>query len=402
MNKKSNASDSIQLFHPFAGSDFLPSKKVLPLKYNILNMRVSQHGIGTGNWTNSLISGLRQLRIPNLESIIGTVDAPTRPKFLTKPKRQASNNDTEYDPLVSDRCIRAIEVIKSCDPNHCAAITVNTSYALDPEAALEALLHDSIQLDNFTRRRFDKPAFIFIPEVEIKKVKDVDPSRYADSRWKHELDPEQLIYLIHFHGGIYVSGHSPSDIESAFRLTPSGRRSKLYCGTNQVRATHFHQESEVSKTQGLAGFINYAYKCFYRPTNKIKMLDGAASWLWLTDQIVSDPRLIRIGGIRKIDSQQSISTGDQPSLETNVDSSVNLDDQSIGYTSNSNQPSTHQLHKKWFVTNDSSYAYYLNCLSLTIWNEIKNAVIKKIGRVTRFRSFLDPKFRKIVAWIRGP
>jgi len=289
-----------------------PDQTIRPLQYNARNRRLGKQRLGGNKWLAYIIDHMRDMDYAELRSIIGTTGSPVIPEFISRRQKQAVSLRKGASPTVSapserpgcpqrlrDRAQGVADLIRDCDRRWTAAVTVNTSYALTKEQAIEAFYKDAKRLEQFIRRRFPDAIFVLEPEFDQKLVKDVQRDRYAKANWKLGLDPNQQIYTIHFHGVIYAPGLKPKQIGQMFKLTANGKRSRFYSGATQVRALPLYEETGTDDKPDVYNFLLYAEKCHYRPPVMKRMLEGAAEWLWLTDKIQTDPQLIILGGTRK-------------------------------------------------------------------------------------------------------
>jgi hypothetical protein len=176
-------------------------------------------------------------------------------------------------------------------------LTVVTTPALSRQAALTAIAEDGKKLAAHIERRFPKAIYILVPEVDILLAKNVSASLFADARWKKGLGRHQIIYKVHFHNIICVPSMTTAEVQSAFYVTPTGKRSKNYAGANQVRALEIsNEESDTTKGSDIYNCFGYATKGHFRPPVMDAMSECFAEWLLLTDEISSNQKLIVTGG----------------------------------------------------------------------------------------------------------
>lgn len=298
--------------------------------------------------------------------------------------------------------------MRTCDHQWCSALTVNTSYALSREEALEAFRVDAKRLAQFIRRRFPDAIFVLEPEFDQKLVKDVQCDRYANANWKAGLDPQQQVYTVHFHGVIYVPGMKPEEVELAFERTANGKRSRHYGGASQVRALPMELEPETD-IPDVENFLRYAEKCHFRPPVLERMLEGAAEWFWLTDKIQSDSSLIVLGGTRKpvqiycSECKTKFAKHTACKCDSNITSKrVLINTDSNASCSKSYVISIYKFIQNLTIPNVLNISFSLNCPTLTPDTTTIKPTDKKYRRSFGPFAKLAAKVRKIFAPPRGP
>ncbi len=256
-----------------------------PLAFNIANMRLAQHKIGTEAWWRSFWLQMTALGYRELEGLLSAPEGASQLRAAIETKGHLSTT----------RVKRASAKLLECPSQDVSFVTVITDIARTKEEALALLKSTGDQLDRFIRRRFPKAIWLMIPEVDTLLADDIADGLVVHSGWRTGLRGDRRVYKVHFHGMIYVPGMTQKQVERAFRFGRSGKRLKRYSGHNQVRAKEMN--ADANGAPDVEGIKGYATKCHYRPPVKSRMLEGAAEWVWLTYHILSDDKLIKIGGV---------------------------------------------------------------------------------------------------------
>ena len=288
------------------GPRLTPRRRITSLQFNILNMRIKQHAIGSPKWWKSLISGMVKLGCEELADIPFSYGKPT---FLRRkgvdwhdlwyktgkdnPKRKRRGEP----PRFSRRVTKAVNTLRETPKGRVAFLTTINAIGLSAWEALDLVGSEGRRLESFIRRRFPHAVFVLFPEVDLLLAKNVKTDLLPDRSWRRNTPDNHVVYKIHLHGLISVPGMTPPEVERAFKFTKSGKRSRLYSGNNQVRALPLEKEpGSRSSTPDVLGIAGYATKLHYRPPVKERMLEGFAEWVWLNHRITSDAGLIRTGG----------------------------------------------------------------------------------------------------------
>lgn len=279
---------------------------VRPLEFNIMNMRVGKHSVGTKKWWDQLFKALKKLGYRDLNDIEWSYGKPKflRDRFsLLREQWAHSGKDNQKRkrrgkaPVFALRIKKIIDLLRQCPIERLSFVTVVCRFAKSKEEALEMVQEEGRRLEQFIRRRFDHAAFVMFPEVDLVMAKKTPVYLLPFKGWKDGIPDNQLIYKVHFHGVIHVPSMGSRKVEEAFRRTANNRRTKSYSGTNQVRSLPLKFEpGQGSMTPDVLGISGYATKKHYRPPVMMRMLEGFADWLWLTHKIYQDDSLIISGG----------------------------------------------------------------------------------------------------------
>ncbi|AUR00795.1 hypothetical protein PhaeoP88_03474 [Phaeobacter inhibens] len=262
------------------------SPRVRSLRYDIANMRLGRHSIGTEAWWQSFWRQLDFLAHPELEEILQDQENALRLRSVV---------DKRGKQTESMRVKRVIGRLRDSPREHVSFVTVVTDIALTKEDALAMLKATGRQLDRFIRNRFDGAIWLMYPEVDAKLARDIADNLVTHRNWCNGVPGNRLVFKVHFHGILYTPGMSHVDVEKAFKTGRNGKRTKLFSGLKQVRAIEMRKG--LGGAADVAGVSRYATKCHFKPPVKTRMLEGAAEWVWLTIQIMSDDGLIKIGGV---------------------------------------------------------------------------------------------------------
>lgn len=384
--------------------------RLTSLEFNLWNMKVGRLRIGSAKWFGAMMEFLKDAGFSELD---GIKLYRGKPWFLrgkqsllakawyafdrTHPNRKRRGSEPQF----SHRVTRAMKLLKRCPRSRLSFVTIVCNIALTKEEALNASRAAGAKLDGFIRRRFDNAIWMLFPEVDLKLAGNVADGLLVNSSWVDGIDDTHLVYKVHFHGIMYVPDMSPSEVEKAFRFHRNGKRNKAFSGVNQVRAIAVRDEPGRGETDpDVMGCIGYSTKCHYRPPTTVRMLEGFAEWLWLTDKIMSDPSLIRIGGVNKGITYHCedcgachIEEGEcncQPVIEALHDF---YDDKLDSEVSSVPVPGSDISLEE---------AIDLNSLSSSFWVRLQNQVLSKsftaMGLVVRFAVWIT----RISGQIRGP
>lgn len=246
-------------------------------------------------------------------------------------------------------------------------MTVVTDIACSKEDALSLVQTTGNQLDRFIRRRFNDAVWLMFPEVNVKLARDIADGLVVHRDWRRGLSGDRLVYKVHFHGMIYTPGMSSRDLEQAFRFGRSGKRFRHFSGHNQVRAIDMRENLESGPdVEGVSG---YATKNHFKPPVASRMLEGAAEWVWLTYQILSDSRLVKIGGVNgPHNNASSVKSSSNNNSDSSMSSVSNRD--SIGHSSVNDG---RNLTDKISIDSSSSYLGSYNSLNCTLSNSSKHS-----------------------------
>lgn len=255
------------------------------LAFNIANMRLAQHKIGTEAWWRSFWHQMVGMGYRDLEGILSATEGASELRSAIESKGHLSTMRVE----------RASAKLLECPQQDVYFVTVITDIARTKEEALALLKSTGGQLDRFIRRRFPNAIWLMIPEVDILLADKIADGLVVHSGWRAGLRGERRVYKVHFHGVIYAPGLSREQVEEAFHVGRNGKRLKRYSGHNQVRAKEMN--ANANGAPDVEGVKGYAAKFHYRPPVVPRMLEGAAEWVWLTYHILSDDKLIKIGGV---------------------------------------------------------------------------------------------------------
>lgn len=290
------------------GPTMTPNPRIGSLQFNIWNMQVGSLKVGTRQWWNAMLRTLNDVGFDELASV---ASYRGKPWFLRNhgnfykqlSSRIGSNNTGKHKPKLvpqtTMRLERALSRAGKCNRNRMSFLTVVTSVALTKESALEHVKAEGNRLDRFIRNRFPHAIWIMFPEVDLKLAKNVSRDLIPDRSWKRGVGDNHLVYKVHFHGMIYVPSMDNRQVERSFLIGRSGKRSKVFSGTSQVRALEVNQSSVGNEADpDVMGITGYSTKCHFKPPVETRMIEGFAEWVWLTDKIMSDQSLILIGGTR--------------------------------------------------------------------------------------------------------
>lgn len=282
------------------------NRRMNSLAYNIDNMRVAHHSIGSAGWTKALIRHLRRAEYTELADV-EIVNG--QPWFLSEARQGLSKIwDTQGDDDVptkessipqvfSSRVQKHVEILRVCPSKHLSFVTTVNAVATSKEEALKLVLDQGLTLNRFIRRRFKHAIWVIFPEVDIKMAQEVSDDLLLDRGWRTGTNENTLVYVVHFHGVLYAPGQEPHQVEDAFQRYSDGRRVKHFSGVNQVRAIHLYQQPGGDMEQpDVVGVAGYATKRHYRVPSPARMLEGFPEWVWLTDKIASTESLIITGG----------------------------------------------------------------------------------------------------------
>lgn len=378
----------------------------------------SKHKIGTVKWKDSMISTTRRYEYPELDAIIGTVDKPIKPDHMSRQTRHwkkwkgdmALPNDaaTRRESFgLTSRVKKVAEKLLKCRHEYCAWTTCVTSVAHDRQQALRQVANDGRRLESYIRRNFPNAIFVLVPEVDLMAIEDIADGLLPLPHWKRRYNAAALAYKVHFHGVIYVPGMRAEQIEAAITYTKNGKRSRFYSGSNQVRCLPLNVESG-SDTPDIFGCMGYSEKRHFRPISPNHITENYAQWLWLTNEIEANPRLVITGGINgplmvccdlcgghHADSDVCLSCEacvvDEGYREAT--------DETNGYTD-----AQEVCFSEWFISNHSfssislssvlvhSTLDKLNCLALTDWQITPKLAQKKL--LEEMATLLLPKRKR--------
>jgi len=397
------------------GTDLVPDTPMRPLKYNIINMRIGLTTLGSNKWMLALLKLIRHQNIPELIPLIGIAEYPLVPSFIGDRWFSKDNHiyvDGEWmpwrGPKPSRRARKTLELLRGCEAANLSFLTVVTTPAMSYATALAAIVRDGKRLASQIKRRYPNSIYVMVPEVDIVRVKNISASLFADSRWKDGLDDNQIIYKIHFHGLIYVPSMLPEDVQQAFKVTITGKRSKLYAGANQVRAIPIrHKDDDPTKNNNVYNCFGYATKAHYRPPTTERMSECFAEWLLLTNEITSNPDYIITGGsVRGIlkycsDCKCHFRPDDRCNCKSTLSVADDLDASnnnviSIGDT-DSNSDSISDINSKntlELYSSDNSIS--LNCSPANLCQQTEKQTIKnKTGLIVNVVGFCQKLWQKL-------
>lgn len=293
-----------------------------------INGAVAAHAKGSKRWKKAIPAQVRKLRIGALEPILGTPEKPKTPDWWDgkvrkrKPSRPCPNPEWKKpakkpsnQSKLSPRFDAAITAIGSMGTQHQFFLTVVTTIQFSHEDAIAAALHDVTQLDQLIRRRIPGAMYILTPEVDLYMVRDLDAGLLPDATWRNGLDPSMICYKVHIHAPVFAPGHTAASLEKVFTTTATGKRSRLYSGANQVRVIDTHIiEVNGQQVSDIRGCVGYSRKSHYRPPVDKRMMEGAPEWFLVADEIASNPKMIKIGGLRKARRKSGFSRKTQATI----------------------------------------------------------------------------------------
>lgn len=226
---------------------------------------------------------------------------PQHKAWINSKKNNADVKRIGKAPIHSARMSKGLNVLRDAPPSQLGFITVVTEFAGSEADAIRQAVTSAFNLSSFIRRRFDHAVCVLCPEVDQKVAKIVDAALLPQVGWKVLFDPEQRIHKIHFHGLIYVPGHSPADVEAAFKLNRNGKRNLGYSGANQVRVISVEEAPGCDdRTPDIDRVAGYTTKYHFRPPVMARILEGFISWLVVTDAIINDPKATVVVGVQRV------------------------------------------------------------------------------------------------------
>lgn len=301
--------DRMQAYDHSIGDVHEPERGVRPLTYNIFMMRLGRITLGTRKWWNYLFDHMHLLGYEEIERVCAGRRIPAFISQRLNPQHKAwinsrkNNSDAKRigkAPTHGSRVTKALNVLRDAPPTQLGFATVVTDFAGSEADAIRQAETSAANLSSFVRRRFDHGVCVLFPEVDQKFARNVDSALIPRAGWKVVYDPDQRIHKIHFHGLIYVPGHSPSDVEKAFRTNKNGKRNRSYSGANQVRVIPVDEAPGYDDgTPDIEGVAGYSTKYHYRPPVMARMLEGFVSWLVVTDAVINNPKTTVVVGVRK-------------------------------------------------------------------------------------------------------
>lgn len=291
------------------GGDYGSTTYVIPLKYNVVNGRIAHRKIGTKEWLDGLFEATRAMSYDGAEKLVGTTDEPKRPASLSQPfqrqtpkKSRRRNQVLSTHPMFSklpERTHTSVAKLLSFPQQEVAWLTANTRVVAISDYTEEMVLDEGVMLNRTLRRRFNKPVFCIIPEIDLKDIDKIPEGLFAIPGWKKKFKPHELVVVIHFHGMIHADGLSPAEIEAGITHTPIGRRCEHYAGSNQVRCIPLHKKSAAEAVANFLYTLGYTMKGFFRPPVRHRPHEGFVEWLRIIDSMFRNPSLIQIGGVRR-------------------------------------------------------------------------------------------------------
>ncbi|PCJ08524.1 MAG: hypothetical protein COB16_07560 [Rhodobacteraceae bacterium] len=203
----------------------------------------------------------------------------------------------EYLSKLPGREHRALLKMLQQDHSDVYFLTVICTVKRADESALCSFKREARKLERVIRNRFDNAFCIMFPEADLVRAGDITASLLPVPRWKDAFQSNQQVFKLHYHGIICAKGLDRKRVEQLIQTTPTGRRSKSYSGSNQVRALPIdYVETEDGKKPDVFGVAGYANKCHYRPACKQRPFEGYPIWARLMDQIGNTPSLTIIVG----------------------------------------------------------------------------------------------------------
>lgn len=404
-----------------AGPTMLPQGRVTSLQFNVWNMQVGRHKIGSSRWWSALIKNLVKLGYSELANVPFFRGKPAFLRGKHNSLRGLWNKSANtcpgkkrrgQPPRFNRRVMRILDLLKKCPLGYVSFVAVVTSIALTKEEALAFAKRDGERIDRFIRNRFDHPIWIMMPEVDLHLAKPIRTDLLADRAWRVGVADNRMVYKVHFHGIIYVPAKTASDVEAAFKTGRNGKRSKVYSGNNQVRAIQMDREpGNRTPTPDVYGVAGYATKTHYKPPVDRRMLEGFGEWVWLNHMITSDASLIRIGGFnagihhycKSCDTHHR--SDDDCECEPLIveDDFYGFDDEPDATSSDAVTGEMSGLHRQ-DVTDDrvSGLSSILNSLGLTSW--IAGGFLPFVEKLVTLLRRLSEAVRSVhfPRWTRGP
>jgi hypothetical protein len=266
-----------------------------------MNIGAAYYPLGTQKSRSRLLELLRVLDYEKLRPIIGTKDDPIIPAFWRNPTTSGDEWQSTNKSHVPERLASAIDVLENCPREDISWTTIVTSACFTLNDAYKAAEKDAERLESIFRARHPDGILAITVEVDLKLAKDVQDSLFRDARWRQGIRLDQIVYVIHFHGLAYAPAVIPSQMQRSITHTPTGRLSKFYGGSNQVRCLPLYDRSDEDELDesDQKKCLSYSSKYNYRPPSKSSMLEAAPQWFLLSHMIFSNPKLTRIVGLRK-------------------------------------------------------------------------------------------------------
>ncbi|WP_299883325.1 hypothetical protein [uncultured Sulfitobacter sp.] len=293
-------------FDVSTGSTMIPVNVVRTLEYNIMNMRVGAHSIGSAKWFKALFKALKKLGYSELDDIKWKNGKPEflrdqgnmlRELWYKSGKGNPKRRRRGEGPKFSRRIRKAIALLRDCPIDRVSFVTVVAGFARSKEEALQMVRDEGVRLERYIRNRFDRAVFVMFPEVDVVMAGKIPFYLMPQKGWKDDIDDAMQIYKVHFHGVMHVPAMGPKKVEHGFRYTKTNRKTKRYSGIQQVRSLPMYSElGQSSAVPDVLGVAGYANKNHFRPPVLLRMLEGFADWLWLTHKIYQDQSLVITGG----------------------------------------------------------------------------------------------------------
>jgi len=283
------------------------NNRMIALEHNIENLRMGRLKLGSDKWLRKATQVAVKL---GYQDMIGIEIRDGKPWFVARsqsmlrqlwiesakanPKKKRRGEAPKHSPRVQ----RVIGKLMDCPRENVAFLTVVTTIAVTKEDTLHQVKTDGAKLDRFIRKRFPHAVWLMLPEVDAYQAKKISVDLVLDNSWRKGVQPNTLVYKVHFHGIIYVPGISPSKVEAMFKGYKNGKRVKHYAGNNQVRALKMNTEPGSNSNQpDCQGVVGYATKRHYRPPTTHRMLEGFVDWVWITNKLASNDKYTVIGGV---------------------------------------------------------------------------------------------------------
>lgn len=318
-------------------TELVPGNRMVPLAYNIWNMRIGIQEIGEQPWWDLLLETSRRLGILQLDGVIGSVSSPRVPGFQVlrqhpevqlwiDSKRKRSDRPRQGEPKHLSRAeLDVARAFKSPPFERLTWLTVNVAVGANLDDAYTLLCDERRKLDQFLRRRFNHAAYYLLPEFDVKLIRDVDDGLFPVPRWKSRYVTNQLVYKVHFHGILYVPDMGPDAVEVAFQRTKNGKRSRMYSGTNQVRCKPLEVSPGTTDAEpDTEGAISYVKKYKFVPPVMRRMHEGFSEWLVLWQRIYDEGGLAISGGLRKPFMRHCPDCGSYSTLDEQVEAKCSV------------------------------------------------------------------------------
>ncbi|PCH74710.1 MAG: hypothetical protein COC12_03425 [Rhodobacteraceae bacterium] len=283
------------------------------LVYNIANMKMSRMELGSPEWIKFATAIIEKLGYTELQGIENRYGKPWFMSGRKMPKRVG----------------KIADILTKCNSDNVFAFTIITTITLTKEEAITHANKDGAALSGFIRNRFPNAVWLLTPEVDIKLASDIIADITPDRSWANDLNKNHLVFLVHFHGLLFVPTHSQKDVVYGFLHHRNGKRVKHYSGNRQIRIQNMYtRDGKVDLLTETNNVIGYATKCHYRPPTKLRMLEGYPEWVWVTNKIATNNLLIRTGGSSKF-NQRNMGSLNKPTPFSSSDTNLEIKNTSI-------------------------------------------------------------------------